>query len=339
MSRSSSFLLERDEPNVQPEVARMFQQIGLQFVHASVVEIESMEFRTAWSVSDSGEVSDGPSEPGADSVFPGAAAIVSGLVGAAPEHTRVQRLSPRRWAFTWCVSASEAIVAAAHYRDKRDAISDIDTALVRLICSASARRATAVTGAPVMPAESQVWPRVDRRVRARPSRVAWLAVALPAFAALLCGWLLLSALPGAQFAAAQQQAEIEQLHKAADGTMAAALANVLATNDYGLAQDELGQFAQLGYFQNAVVVNTKGRVVAMVGPLESLRIGDPLPAAYTAQARAQKLALGSQSYGELFFKAVEAAPPVRLTGVKVLAGLALLACAAAAALLASRLRR
>ena len=338
MSRSS-FLPEGTEPNVQPEVARMFRQIGLQFMRASVVEIASLKFHPAWSISDNGEIGDSPAERSTDSMFPGAAAIVSGLVGAAPEHTRVQRLSPRRWAFTWRVSATEAILAEAHYRDKRDAISDIDTALVRLVCSTSARHSAAVTDVPVGLAE---WPRVDRRAPARPSRVAWLSAALSvlsAVAALLCGWLLLSALPGAQLAAANQQAQIEQLHKTADGTMAAALATVLATGDYGLAQEELWQFEQLGHFQSAVVVNTNGRVVAMAGPLQSLRIGDAVPAAYAAQARARKLSLGSQNHGELVFMAAPAATPASLGGAKVVAGLAMLACAAAAALLALRMRQ
>lgn len=320
----------------------MFRQIGLQFVRASLVEIATLGFHPAWSVSDTGEISEGPPDRPSDSVFPGATALVSGLAGAAPDHTRVQRLSPRRWAFTWPVSDTHAIVAEAHYRDKRDAINDIDTTLVRLVCSASARHtpATDTTPAQTQTQTAVSWPHVERRGRARPSIYAWVALAMPALAALMCAWLALFALPQASQAVAAQQTHIDLFDKAADATMTTGLALALATGDYGQLQDELDRFFKIGYFQSALVVNNKGRVVALAGPVGKTRIGDNVPADFNLQARTLALAVGAQAHGALSLVPPPAAPAAaKLGGAQLAAGLATLACLAVTLMLLYRLRR
>lgn len=343
MSHSSSFLPRSDEPDAQPEVARMFRQRGLQYVVASQVRIASMQpTRPAWMINEAGEVSDSPDERG--STFAGAATAVRALINAEPDDVRAQRLSPRRWALAWRSGDDDAIVAEAQFRDKRDAIDDVDIAVVRLVCSISAGRDTtaaddSTTAGDAARPTRDAWPHVDRRKRTPPSRLAWLAAALPIAATLLCGWLLLFALPHAEGAAAGQQAQIEQLNKTTEATMTAALATVMAGGDYGLAQDELSQFARLGYFQSAVVLNGKGQMVAFAGPVGPMRIGDVAPPTYVEQARARKLSLGSQDYGQLLFVVPTPAAASSTDSAKAAALLATLACAAAALLLMWLLRR
>jgi hypothetical protein len=344
MSHSSSFLPRSDEPAPQPEVARMFRQRGLQYVVASQVRIASMQpTRPAWLIDDAGEISDSPEDNGS-AVFAGAAAAVGGLIDAELDDARIQRLSPRRWALVWRSGDDDAIVAEAQYREKRDAIDDVDIALVRLVCSisagpdAGAADGTSTAGEAARPAQNG-WPAIDRRRRTQPSRLAWLTVALPALAALLCAWLLLFVLPQVEVTAAGQQAQIEQLNKTTEATMTTALATVMAGGDYGLAQDELSQFARLGYFQSAVVLNAKGQMVALAGPVGAIRIGDVAPSSYADQARSRKLSVGSQNYGQLLFVVPTTAAASSMGGAKVAALLAALACVAAALLLAWMLRR
>jgi hypothetical protein len=117
------------------------------------------------------------------------------------------------------------------------------------------------------------------------------------------------------------------------------LSIALSSGDYGEAQTELSQFLKLGYFKAAVVTNTKGRIVAMDGKLEQLRIGDAVTPAYLAEARALELSLGSEKHGQLLLAsgtASGAAPHGLLQGAAALSALAALATAG---MLALRLRR
>jgi len=337
--QSTAFPLEQETPVLLQDLARVFRQLGVQFVRASVVDMSSMAFQAAWTIADSGDISDSPTDRAMDSVFPGAAASVGTLLEAPTDHTLVQKLSPRRWAFAWRLDARNAVVAEAQYRERRDAVSEIDTALVRLVCSASIRRgdATPVAGSED-PNPMLAWPHVERRARPQTSVSAWATVSLAALAGLLALWVALWAGPRAEAVDAEQQAQVTAMRAMADATMVSGLSIALSSGDYGEAQTELSQFLQLGYFQSAVVTNAKGRIVAMDGKLEQLRIGDAVTPAYTALARPLDLALGSEKQGQLLLVSGPAsgrAPHGLLQGAAALAGLAALATAG---LLALRLR-
>jgi hypothetical protein len=300
------------------DLARMFRELGVQFLRASVVRMSSMAFQAAWSISDHGEVNEGPADRGLDSVFPGASNTIRQLAQAAADATLVQKLSPRQWAYGWRLDDDNALICEVHYRDRRDSVTDIDSAMVRLVCSASLRPA---------------WTRA-------------IAMMLALGAALLAAWLLWAPLPIAREALAAQQAQIDRLGKPTDGTLVHGLSVAMATGDYGEVQTELSQFQTLGYFGAAAVVNERGRVVALDGPLAGVRIGEPLALPLAGAPRTLPLALGSQSYGQVVLTPVVPAPRVAsdaaaeaqsaLADMRGLAGLLVLACSVAAGLLAWR---
>jgi hypothetical protein len=168
--------------------------------------------------------------------------------------------------------------------------------------------------------------------------------------ALVAAWLVLAPLPIASELLGAQQVEIERLNKAADGALVHGLSVAMATGDYGEVQTELSQFHALGYFGAAAVVNERGRVVALDGPLPGVRIGEPLPLPLAGAPRTLRLALGSQPYGQFVLTPLAAASraaavaeqPVQaqsaVAEIRWSAGLVMLACAMAAGLLAWRPR-
>jgi hypothetical protein len=324
------------EKVLSQDMARMIRQIGVHFVHASVVKVSSMTLQAGWSLTDNGEVSDTVTKP-PSGMFPGASTTVTALGQASAEDTMVQKLSPRRWGFAWRLDSEYAAVTEAQFRDLRDAVSDTDTALIRLVCNTGIRAGLAAASAAGLSVDDLLWPQVDRRAPAKPLRTQWLPVVLTCVAALLAAWLALIVLPQARDAIAAQRTETEQMVKLADNTIAQGLATALATGDYGVVQTELSLFAALGYFQSAVVTNANGRVVAMAGPLEKMRIGEPVTAEYAGRARARPLSLGSERHGELRLIAATPASNASLGGSRVAAVLACLTSLVAAWLLARRL--
>jgi hypothetical protein len=142
---ASSLLPDQDRlghslsPALRQDMARMFRQLGVQQLRASVADTTSMASQVTWSLSDVGQLSVPASERNLDSVFPGASSTIAGLSTVVSDATTVQKLSPRLWGYAWRVDAQNAIVAEVQYRERRDAVSETDTALVRLVCSAVIR--------------------------------------------------------------------------------------------------------------------------------------------------------------------------------------------------------
>lgn len=338
MPSSGGLVLDADGP--QADLTRLFAQAGVQGVRACLVDLESQEFQSSWWIGERAQQSADADEASRESTFPGAAAIVAKLLAASPEDTHVRRLSPRRWGLVWRADAVDAVVAEVRYHDRRDALSAIDIALLRLVCGLSVRRAYAASDDDEVGAvANEVWPRVDRRQWRKPSRAAWWTVALPALAGSLCAWLLLVTVPAVQRTLAEPRGQIERTIESGQGLLVAALATALATGDYGVAQEELSRFGPMALFKSAVVANGNGRVVAKTGTPDVARIGDPVPAPYLAQARAIKLELESQVQGQLLFVPVSAPALVVPVSLAWLIALALLASVAATVLLVRRLLR
>jgi hypothetical protein len=332
------------------DLARMFRELGVQFLRASVVRMSSMAFQAAWSISDHGEVSDGPADRGLDSVFPGASQTINQLARSATDDTLVQKLSPRQWAYGWRLDDENALICEVHYRDRRDSVSDIDSAMVRLVCSASLRGSLAAVPVSVEDEASAAWPAVERRASPQLPWTRAVAMMLATGAALLSAWLMVSPLPTARDALGVQQAQLDRLTKAADGALMHGLAVAMATGDYGEVQTELSQFHALDYFGAAAVVNERGRVVALDGPMAGVRIGDPLAVPLAGAPRTLPLALGTQSYGQVVLTPATSAPrasngsdqaadaQTALTDIRWSAGLLVLICSLAACALAFRPR-
>lgn len=310
------------------DASRSMRQLGIRFLRAAVVEASSMAVQASWALNSGLEASDEPAEKAQDSVFPGAAAVVARLDGATPDQTVTHKLSPRRWAFVWRFDERMAIIAELHFAERRDEVAAADVEFVRLLCSAHIRanQAPASTAA-AAESTGPVWPQVDRRRRTRPSPGSWLSFGLSVLATLCCVWLAAVGLPHVTELSAQQEARAKQLGRIANDTLVQMLGNALSTGDYGEVQNELTQFAALGYFDLAVVTNARGRVVALTGTPEGVRVGDPPPAEFAAKVPPRPLSVGTERYGELY--ATVQAPSTGGSTVS-LRWLVLLACAASA---------
>jgi hypothetical protein len=311
---ASSLLPDQDRlgyslsPALRQDMARMFRQLGVQQLRASVADTGSMSSQVTWSLSDVGQLSVPASERNLDSVFPGASSTIASLGPVPSEFTQVQKLSPRLWGFAWRVDMQHAIVAEVQYRERRDSVSETDTALVRLVCSAVIRAghpAGAVPTAGSTPA--LVWPAVERRAFVASPRATWTGLALSLLAALMAAWLALSAVPKTRQAAQAQQEQFERVRKATDATLVGGLSQALATGDYGEVQTALSAYASFGYFESAVVANAKGKVVAIAGPVPRQRIGDPVNGAYAGSTRALGLAAGAEGNGQVLVAEAKAA--------------------------------
>jgi hypothetical protein len=342
----SSLLPDQDRlghslsPALRHDMARMFRQLGVQQLRASVADTTSMASQVAWSLSDMGQLSVPATDRNLDSVFPGASATIAGLGSELSETTQVQKLSPRLWGYAWRVDAQHAIVAEVQYRERRDSVSETDTALVRLVCSAVIRAAQPASGPPVLgPTHTLVWPAVERRAFAASPRATWATLALSLLAAGACFWLGSVAVPKTQRTLLAQQEQSERARKTSDATLVSGLSQALATGDYGDMQAALTSFASLGYFDSAVVTNANGKVVASAGAVPRQRIGDPVNPSYLASTRAMGLAAGPEGNARVLVAepklvVTEGDAMVRLTWVARL-GLAASSCLVLLAALAA----
>lgn len=188
---STSFQPEQESAVLLPELARVCRQLGVQFVRASVVDVRTLAYRAAWSISETGDIAPASTGRTMDNAFAGAAAAIASLADAEPEETLVHRQSPRRWAFAWSLDSRLAIVAEVQYREKRDAVGDLDRVLVRLLCAASVRRHTLNEPDTLPITPELVWPQVERRASPPPPLALWGALALLTVMALLLGWIAL----------------------------------------------------------------------------------------------------------------------------------------------------
>jgi hypothetical protein len=308
----------------------VFQQMGLQTLRVSLLKGGSFDAQSSCLIGEQGLVQDADALRPLDSAFPGGAAHLSELMNQPEVFTSVRKLSPRQWQLAWRLEDQQTVMAEAKFHDKRDALSDADTAVLRLVCNSSLRRSR--DGTKQNKADEPgllVWPQVDRRKAAAPSLPAWLAAALLGLTVLCCAWLLFVALPQSAQGTQALQGEYNRLR---EGTMTRSLSAALATGDYGDVQSALQNCLELAQLESAVVVNDKQRTVAMVGALKNQRIGEAVVPAYAAAAKVLKLATGSQKHGELLYVPAQAqdtggsgrAGPWA-AGLALVSGLALLA--------------
>ena len=139
-------------------------------------------------------------------------------------------------------------------------------------------------------------------------------------------------------ASASLRLESAQLQAKADATMTQMVGKALAEGDYGEVQAELASFAALKYFESALVVNKRGRVIAATGPIHGIRMGDPLAAGVAGNARVVELNDNAGRIGQLLVWH-SAAQDETGAGGKWLAGTAMLVVVGAAATAALLLQR
>lgn len=334
-------------PSTLPQdIARSFRLLGVTAFRASIVNIDSLAFQAAWTISEHGEVADSPVDRPLDSSFPAATAAINLLAESAEDETLVHRLSPRRWGLAWRLDDQRVVLSEVQFHERRDAVGDADKILLRLICGAAMQPQADVAPPDVPRADSLAWPGPGTD---RPAPAPWLlglSLGLMLIGALLAGWLALATLPELRRSTAVREAQLTQARALIDKTLVRGVATAMATGDYGDVQSALDGFAALGYFDGAAVVNPRGRVVALSGATDPLRIGDAVPPTLPSQAQGVELALGTDSLGQLLI--LPAPAPQLAAGlprhlVPLVAGTAVAAAAAALAVLlatrASRRRR
>lgn len=315
------------------DIARSLRQMGVASFRASVVNVDSMTFQAAWTISEQGEVTDNQVDRPLDSSFPAATAAINLLAHATDDETLLHKLSPRRWGIAWRLDDPLVVLAEAQYHERRDAISESDKTLLRLVCSAAMRPAgTATLQGMTEPGAALVWAGAEAGAGpAGPRLMARLSVVLLGCSALLALWLAMSAVPDLRRTTAVREAQVTRLQTLADKTLVRGIGSAMSTGDYGDVQTALSAYASLGYFDGAAVVNVRQRVVALSGRTDQLRIGDPVPEDTQRSAQAIDLALGTERLGQLLI--VPAPPSLQPTPVP--AWLAPLAWATAGTALAA----
>ncbi len=325
-------------PALLDDMGLILRRLGLETCRATVVNMGSMAFQGVWALSDHGESHEANPDLPLDSQFPGAVSTITQLSQASAEELVVQRLSPRHWSLAWRIDPSHVVIAEARYAGARAELSDIDTALVRLVCNTGIRAGLVGNhddDDEDDDAGSMAWPALqDRRARRRPRAVLRWSLGLTVASGLLALWMAFAALPDVL-------TESARLRAMADRTLARHLSVAMATADYGEVQHALTEFEGLGYFQSAAVTNTRQKLVSLAGTSPGLRIGDVASRQTFENARVLDLSMGSENYGKLLV--LQASQPAgaegRFAALRLTAVAAFAAAAGAASLLLLGQRR
>lgn len=144
--------------------------------------------------------------------------------------------------------------------------------------------------------ETVAWPQTPPVARRRPPIVSALGLALAIVCTLLSLWVSTVAVPETM---ASYQADAQRRRTMSDQTMIRDLSMAMASGDYGDVQTALSSFASMGYFESALVSNTRNRVVAQAGSDTGIRIGDETPPDVKKFARIINLSLASEPLGQL----------------------------------------
>lgn len=287
--------------------------LGASSIQSAIVESTSGFLSANWYVDEHGETN--VNEVGMPTVkFP--MGTIDELRTSPTVNTVVRCVNPRRWELAWRLPGGRIYVASVRYRRPRTTL-DEDSNLEQLKLLCESNLATANNEAPDLiepPAahllmeapfirERRTSPRgaktpvaPDRRSRdtvgpspAPHSLLRWPVVLLMLFSFavtvvfFLCGWQ-----------ASILQAELLSHRLQIESTLTSRLDEKLAQGDYGEVQAELDSLQALEYFDGAVVTNLQQRVIAQVGRVPGVRIGDPVPLAVSATAKVFPLGAPNQ---------------------------------------------
>ena len=309
------------EPEVSREVAELMEQLDVQAMRTSLIDLDSMDCRSSWNIHFDDAQAEDPGERGHDSTFHNSMATIIHLNKVPAGQTLSRMLRPQRWAFAWRIDERCVAVTEACYRTPRAEQRPGDPELVRLICDAGIRagifepseamndRSTEIPRESERPGAGAKTPAVDPSgfpgttggVVSQPNRSTVGAGYPHGAVALLLGGLLSAALLMASHHNAKAtHAEAIRLQTQAENTMTQRLTSALLAGDYGEVQAELDSFAALKYFDGGVVTNARQRAVAIVGDFTGTRIGDPVAATVERSARVFDLGgVGSSAKGQL----------------------------------------
>lgn len=144
--------------------------------------------------------------------------------------------------------------------------------------------------------ETAAWPKIKPPAAKRAPLISTLGLILAIICTLFSLWIAAVAVPETM---ASYQADAQRRRTISDQTMIRDLSMAMASGDYGDVQTALSSFASLGYFESALVSNTRKRVVAQAGLDTGIRIGDETPPDVKKFARTIDLILANESQGQL----------------------------------------
>ena len=357
------------EHSVADDRDPFFDALGVESMRASLIDLESMHCTHAWHVTEAGETIEDPSDSETDRSLPTAMATIVELTPAGMAQTQTRRLDPLSWAFAWLIEGRQVVVVEVLYRMARSDHSAADVARIRQFCDAGLReamtpaagaaldldlRSASSIGALALPddrSESTMIPAHASKPVAAASAIhprsarSWLGVPQPVVLTVLAlGLLLVGILWALLQSATSLRTESAHLQAKADATMKQRVGKALAEGDYGEVQAELAQFAALKYFDSALVTNARGRVIAAVGSVQGMRMGDPLAAGVAVGSRVIELNDTTGRKGQLLVWEQTALAATALGGTGLSRNALLIAAgttaaAAAAALLWQRRQR
>ncbi len=130
------------------DMVDVLRQLDVVSVRCLLIDLDSLDFRHAWTITETGGFSRDEAVWSADQDFPGLVTTVSRLSLAPSDETFARRIAARRWVFGWRIEQSLAIVVDARFRVPLGDVSPSDFAMLRLVCGASLprRQATAMPG-------------------------------------------------------------------------------------------------------------------------------------------------------------------------------------------------
>ncbi len=297
-------------PAIAHDLSLTLRQFGVESARIALIELTSLHCHAIWTVDVQGEVTRRRATRGLASAFSLAAEMIGELMQPPAGVAVVRRRSPHIWEYAWRVDELNAVLAQIHSIEGRLKATEIDTAVVRMICDMTICAGEAAQTDGSAEERGPVWPRVDRRAPTRPPLAALATLVLIGAAALLSAWTAFWGLPAARAESAPLYAELARLETMAERTLIRDLSAVLAGGDYGEVQEALSSYEELGYFQGAVVTNAQKQIVSSAGSIGNVRVGGRVPDAVTQRARVSDLALGAQRNGQLLVLPRSAGAPL-----------------------------
>ncbi len=307
-------------------------QLGADRCRVAVIDLQ-LGVPVAWRWMRDGGVSSGAgSAQPLEHVLPGAETLLDNWIehtAGEPDSVITHMLSPRRWVYFWRTGERLGLLVQIHFLTGRNSSHAFDTAGLRVLCEHWLGETLRTQDGAPLPS----WDRVDRRTPAPMSGPTRIVLACLAGCLLVALWIATFGASMLDDRHAAQRSEVSRLAQLSNQSLQTHLVQALAGGDYGLAQEVLSLHKGLDHFAAAAVINPRGLVVAHVGFVPPLPVGQPLATSVSARAQALALASTGGSLGELHLLAAAGgtagdtsspAAPWRVAG-GVLAALLLLA--------------
>lgn len=284
------------------DVELAFGPNGLESVRAWVVNTTSMQCDTVWHITEAGQWPETCIGGEIDGGCSTAMATIVHLTHSSGEGTVARQIDALRWVYAWRVDDEHVAVAEATYNVPHPERTGPDIELMRTVCEgfvcgpevAGRPRFAATPSKPAMatspggvdgattpclaPFTATVPESAFSSLSAdRPPRQS--ALEQPVYRAAVVALMALYAVVALVLYLSHRHAsalygEALLFQSRAEIGMLAQLSDRLSGGDYGEVQSELQSFATRQHFKAAAVSNARGRVVAIVGDVPDVKIGD-----------------------------------------------------------------